>query len=247
MTDARKDFVEWVCAHKASILDGMTRREQADFTELFGNLRADLATPPAGQVTVKPLSWATGDGGCSGRAETPFGPYWYGDGRNFEKPELWYWAFNGEDGHRFTRLVEAKAAAQTDYKARILSALTPPAGQATDSRIADYEAAHSYALQLADALHHLHYPEVTQWRPLSDPLDLLKQIDNMVAALTLSPTPVDASAGTDPIAKALELPQIIELLRVLQWAQSCVPYPSACHTAIVRVRAALTTPEGKTK
>lgn len=37
---ARDEFVEWVCLHKASVLDGMTRREQADFTELFGKFRA---------------------------------------------------------------------------------------------------------------------------------------------------------------------------------------------------------------
>ena len=35
-TDA---LIEWIILHKASVLDGMTRREQAEFTKLFGEFR----------------------------------------------------------------------------------------------------------------------------------------------------------------------------------------------------------------
>ena len=32
-------LIEWIILHKASVLDGMTRREQAEFTKLFGEFR----------------------------------------------------------------------------------------------------------------------------------------------------------------------------------------------------------------
>ena len=43
--------------------------------------------------------------------------------------------------------------------------------------------AKNYATTLAIALHAMHYPEVTQWKPLPDTLGLLTQIDNMVSGL----------------------------------------------------------------
>ena len=55
--------------------------------------------------------------------------------------------------------------------------------------------AKNYATTLAIALHAMHYPEVTQWKPLPDTLGLLTQIDNMTASLTRRDKPLDYPFG----------------------------------------------------
>jgi hypothetical protein len=80
------------------------------------------------EVSVKALEWehrSLGD-----FADTPFGSYWVGNAGKL------YWArFNGTSlgFPSFSAPGEAKAAAQANYEARILSALThPPAAQPPD-------------------------------------------------------------------------------------------------------------------
>lgn len=82
-------------------------------------LRADLAALKA--AMVKPLVWN------KGKANTPFGTYYCIEETNDEEP-FWFVMFNGPTAQLGTFGDEASAcdAAQADYAARILSALTIP-------------------------------------------------------------------------------------------------------------------------
>lgn len=77
---------------------------------------AELATLKA--AMVKPLEWN------KGKANTPFGPYHCIEETNDEEP-FWFVMFNGRTAQLGTFGDEASAcaAAQSDYTARILSAL----------------------------------------------------------------------------------------------------------------------------
>lgn len=48
-TDPRESFVDWMLMHKASVLAGMSRREQDEFTTLFGEFRMSSKAPAAGE------------------------------------------------------------------------------------------------------------------------------------------------------------------------------------------------------
>jgi len=82
-------------------------------------------------------------------------------------------------------------------------ALIPADLPAPDNRIAEYEKAYQYALNLADCLVK-HYPDAVKdrWRPLGDLLGLLTQIDNMVAGLIPADTPA-AKMTVQDAAKVL--------------------------------------------
>jgi hypothetical protein len=82
-------------------------------------------TPEVGAVTVKPLEWVeTAYGGMS-CAETIVDTYCVWTHSEADGGR-WFWRLTGGAGYGHARTeAEAKAAAQADYEARILSALQP--------------------------------------------------------------------------------------------------------------------------
>ena len=44
MSDVLNELFDWIIIHKSSVLDGMSKREQKDFTELFGKARAAMSS-----------------------------------------------------------------------------------------------------------------------------------------------------------------------------------------------------------
>jgi len=91
------------------------------------NRRAPLSAvgPKAGTVGVKALEWRHRDFPVrQERAETMFGPYTVTDGGNTLSDDP-FWEGPGWGGGHARDFDAAKAAAQADYEARILSALTP--------------------------------------------------------------------------------------------------------------------------
>lgn len=95
---------------------------------------AALSAPKAEAVTVKPLEWI-GDHVAS--AETPFGTYTVAE--NIK--DRWEWTFHkypcgSPDETAYETEDKAKAAAQADYEARILSAIdTSPVPALTDEAV----------------------------------------------------------------------------------------------------------------
>lgn len=87
-------------------------------------------------VAVRPLEWKRAIEGTLSRAETIIDTYrvWthYGaDGR-------WFWCLNGVVSGEVKNEAEAKAAAQSDYEARILSAIATPAGGEVEPVAAEF-------------------------------------------------------------------------------------------------------------
>ena len=96
----------------------MSRNEAAD---RIAALEAELAAAKAGRVTVKSLSWFEVE-------KSRYGGKYTADGYTIRYIEsLWLLDFAGSSKTvwHFPTLEAAKAAAQADYEARILSALTP--------------------------------------------------------------------------------------------------------------------------
>jgi hypothetical protein len=73
-------------------------------------------------VRVKPLEWSKVPGATTSEAPTGFGSHYivYSSG-----PTWWSWGIPGQgvEGTSYKTEDEAKAAAQTDYASRILSAI----------------------------------------------------------------------------------------------------------------------------
>ena len=121
---------KWSPALDADILARKDRGQH--FTRIAAEMRlprvavelADGAAQPV--VTVKPLVWISDNYSHRFRAETPFGNYviWRSERRNFSGYCLRTCTSQGhENPQYYPTLAAAKAAAQADYDARILTAL----------------------------------------------------------------------------------------------------------------------------
>lgn len=85
-----------------------------------------LSTPSSGglAVKVKPLRWEQPDGDAATETSS-----WLGHGTDLCQYYIgfqggsWWTPFDGEDGEEYPTIEAAKAAAQSEYEARILSAL----------------------------------------------------------------------------------------------------------------------------
>jgi hypothetical protein len=114
---------------------------------MVSQARAAIAQAPA-PVRVKPLVWEEKNGAWDAR--TAFGTgYTVADSQwTYGPTKVWFYSDGGNEA--------AKAAAQADYEARILSAITPaPSDDAVKAR----EAALKEAAAVADSLH---YPDETK-------------------------------------------------------------------------------------
>lgn len=94
-----------------------------DIASAIRALPAEPAPSPASEpVAVKPLEWKRPVGAMTlSRAETVLGPYrvW----THAEADGQWFWELDNGKSHDVASEAIAKAAAQADYTARILSAL----------------------------------------------------------------------------------------------------------------------------
>lgn len=118
---------EWLASHvvcdcgATGPRQDVDREYQADAMRALTdwNRRADLAAVQPAQVRVKPLVWR--DDGTNGHeTDHAFGFY-----EVYPSPEGDMLSRDGVDSGVFPTLEAAKAAAQTDYEARILAALEP--------------------------------------------------------------------------------------------------------------------------
>lgn len=99
-------------------IDDLRHMNVGQATVLFAERRAALIALPAAQPTVKPLVWV------GSVAKTSFGTYYIVDlGPLWVAPGRFDVSFSGLDVARAEDEQSAKAAAQADYEARILSAL----------------------------------------------------------------------------------------------------------------------------
>ena len=102
-----------------------------EWMEIRDAIRALASTPPAPVVGVKPLVWRVQSSDCQ-ISDTPWGACAVQNESHVLSPNRWGWWAVGCDeddspsGYEID-ILAAKAAAQSDYEARILAALLPQA------------------------------------------------------------------------------------------------------------------------